>query len=140
MNNAKIYQTKQKSYILNLLTQNKDNHMTAEQMLDILKQSDTPVGKATLYRFLDILVENGTIKRYNLDNGSYCYQYVDEHAHECRQLYHLRCNVCGQIFHTDDETIKKMNGKIEKELDFKIDQTKTIFYGTCKKCQQEGQK
>ena len=132
MNSTRVYHTKQKDIILELLQKNHDNHMTAEQMLSTLKDEHTPVSKATLYRFLDCMVENGEVKKFNLDNSASCYQYVGEHNDQC--TYHLKCNSCGKVFHVDDTVINKMNSKIEKNCDFKIDKDRTVFYGICGSC------
>lgn len=135
MNSVKNYQTKQKMIILEFLQRNQNNHLTADQILKALNEENTPVGKATLYRFLDSMIESGEVKKYHLDEVASCYQYIGETAESIHLLYHLKCNLCGKILHVDDSTIEKMNHKIEKNCDFKIDQTKTVFYGICKECQ-----
>ena len=48
MNSCRNYQTKQKTAIFSLLKEHSESHLTAEQMLTILKDENTPVGKATL--------------------------------------------------------------------------------------------
>ena len=53
MNSCKNYQTRQKTAIFALLKEHPEMHLTAEQMLTILKDENTPVSKTTLYRFLD---------------------------------------------------------------------------------------
>ena len=55
----KGYNTKQKNIIIDMLKNNKDRHLTADEMLKILDGLHSPVGKATLYRFLDVLVSTG---------------------------------------------------------------------------------
>lgn len=132
MNSTRVYHTKQKNVILELLQRNHETHMTAEQMLSTLKEENTPVSKATLYRFLDVMIEQGDVKKFNIDNTPSCYQYIGEHEDHCS--YHLKCESCGKVYHVDDKAIKKMNSKIEKDCDFLIDKDKTVFYGTCKSC------
>lgn len=135
MNSVKNYHTKQKVIILDLLQRNQSVHLTVEQMLTILKNEQTPVAKTTLYRFLETMIEQGEVQKYNLDNMTSCYQYVgNEKVHN---HYHLKCNSCGKITHVDDPNINKINNKIEKSCDFKIDQSRTVFYGICKECQEE---
>ena len=71
---------------------------------------------------------------FNLDNITSCYQYVG--TDKVHNHYHLKCNICGKITHVDDPCINRMNNKIEKTCDFKIDQSRTVFYGICKECQE----
>ena len=135
MNSTRNYHTKQKVIILDLLQRNQSVHMTVEQMLNILREEQTPVGKATLYRFLDSMIEQGEVQKYSIDNNTSCYQYVGEnHKHD---TYHLMCNSCGKVTHIDNPNITKMNTKIEKQCEFKIDQSKTVFYGICRECQED---
>ncbi len=132
MNSCRNYQTKQKSAIFSLLKENYKIHMTAEQMLNILKDEETPVSKTTLYRFLDVLVENGEVNKYVIDNAS-CYQYVGNNK-ESQNCFHLICDQCGKLINANKEDIKLLDKKLEKSLNFKIDNTKTLIYGTCKEC------
>lgn len=135
MNSTRNYNTKQKEIILDLLQRNQSIHMTVEQMLSTLREEQTPVGKTTLYRYLDSLIELGEVQKYNIDNTTSCYQYIgDHHPHD---TYHLMCNSCGKITHIENPNITKINTKIEKQCDFKIDQSKTVFYGICKECQED---
>ncbi len=132
MNQVRNYQTKQKYVILDFLKRNSCEHMTAEFILAALKRENTPVSKATLYRFLDRLVSKNEVKKYNVDNISSCYQYIGNNNYH--KVYHLLCNSCGKIIHVDNGEITKLNNKIEKSCEFEIDQTKTVFYGKCKEC------
>lgn len=132
MNSCRNYQTKQKAAIFSLLKEKNNTHMTAEQMLSILKDEDTPVGKTTLYRFLDTLVESGEVNKYVIDNTS-CYQYVgkDPNSQNC---FHLICDHCGKMINASKSDIKILDKTIEKSLNFKIDNNKTVIYGTCHEC------
>lgn len=133
MNQVKNYQTKQKQVILDLLQKNHNLHMTAEQILTALKNEQTPVGKATLYRYLDTLIEQGEVKKYILDNMHSCYQYIGNES-TSHQVYHLMCNLCGKVIHVDDLNLVGLNNKIKKTCDFEIDPSKVVFYGICKEC------
>ena len=82
----KGYNTKQKNIIVDMLKKNKNRHLTADEMLKILDEMDSPVSKATLYRFLDVLVSTGDLRKYiTLEGEKACYQYIDEEATEDEQ-------------------------------------------------------
>lgn len=135
MNSCRNYQTKQKAAIFSLLKEKNYTHMTAEQMLTTLKCEDTPVSKTTLYRFLDTLVESGEVNKYIIDNTS-CYQYVgkDSNSQNC---FHLICDRCGKMINANNHDMKILDKKIEQSLNFKIDNSKTIIYGTCHECMEK---
>jgi len=127
-------QTRQKAVILEFIKLNKDVHLKAEDILEGLKQKGEPVGKATVYRFLKVLEDEGQIRKYTLsDKIPACYQYVGDHP-ECRQHYHLMCSMCGGVTHVDSQAVRAfMDETMEKE-GFAIDAGKTVFYGLCKTC------
>lgn len=50
------YRTKQRDHILQFLIENQSRHVTVDDVVDHLKQSGNPVGKATVYRYMDKLV------------------------------------------------------------------------------------
>ena len=86
----------------------------------------------TIYRYLDNLVKEGIIKKnYSEEKSSSCYQYVGK---RCKEHYHLKCNNCGEIIHLDSEIFSSIEKKIIDRYGFKIDNIKTILYGTCNKC------
>ena len=138
MNKTKYYHTKQKSVIRDFLISHQSEHLTADEMLDMLKSNETPVGKATLYRFLDTMVSGGEVKKYMIDNGSSCFQYIGKDS-PCQEHYHLKCNKCGQLFHINSLILSKAECAITKQYNFEIDQKRTIFYGICQKCQGDKQ-
>ena len=130
--NLKGYNTKPRAIILDILKASKGEHFTAEEILDMLKENQTPVGRATLYRFLDYLVQTGEVKKYIIGDGaSACYQYdtdVDD-TH-----YHLRCSICGKVFHVK---LSDMNGfvdSIKEKYGFLVDLPRTTVYGICASC------
>jgi Fur family ferric uptake transcriptional regulator len=126
--------TMQKNRILNCLIEHKNQHITAEEIMDIQKQKGTPVGKATVYRFLKQLENEGYVKKYSITEGiSACYQYLGNDS-LCNEHYHLMCNLCGDVIHFESSIIGEFVNSIYKENGFLIDERKTVFYGTCRAC------
>lgn len=132
------YNTKQRELILRYLSESNGQHVKAEEILDYLKSQDTPVGKSTVYRYLDALVEQNLVRKYTVEEGQgACYQFVGDagHAH-CKEHYHLKCSNCGELFHISCEFMDKINAHILKEHGFIVDNSKTVFYGVCEKCRE----
>lgn len=130
----KGYNTKQKNVIIEMLKQNKDRHLTADEMLKLLDDMNSPVGKATLYRFLDVLVSTGDLRKYiTVDGEKACYQYVDDEI-GCHEHYHLKCIECGKLIHVDCTYIDEIQNHIEKHHNFSVDKSRIVLYGTCSDC------
>lgn len=132
MNELNKYKTKQRAAILDFIKNNKDKEITANDILVYLNKNDLKASQTTIYRYLDTLVKEGIIKKnYSDEKSSSCYQYV---AKNCKEHYHLKCNNCGEITHLDSEIFSSIEKKIIDKYGFKIDNIKTILYGTCNKC------
>ena len=128
------YKTKQRDLILNYLIQNQDKHVTADNIIEYLKENNTPVGKSTVYRYLDALIEQNAIRKYHMEDGtSACYQLASQNP-SCIEHYHFKCNKCGDLLHVSCDTIKSISSHIYEEHDFVLDSSKTVFYGRCGKC------
>ena len=132
MNELNKYKTKQRVAILDFIESNKDREVTANDILVYLNKNDLKASQTTIYRYLDNLVKEGIIKKnYSEEKSSSCYQYVGK---RCKEHYHLKCNNCGEIIHLDSEIFSSIERKIIDRYGFKIDNIKTILYGTCNKC------
>lgn len=131
----KGYNTKQKNIIIDMLKNNKDRHLTADEMLKILDDLHSPVGKATLYRFLDVLVSTGDLRKYiTVDGEKACYQYIDEE--KCHSHYHLKCIECGSLIHIDCNHLDEIQTHVLEEHGFSVDPARIVLYGTCEKCRE----
>lgn len=129
------YNTKQREIILKYLIENKNKTITAEDIINYSTEIGEKIGKATVYRYLNNLVENNIIKKFILeDNKCSCYQYID--GKKCEDHYHLKCKNCNKIIHLDCDEFKNIQNHISKEHDFEIDSMKTVLYGLCKKCKE----
>lgn len=127
------HNTKQKNIILDVL-ENNPNHLTAEDIIYILKTDGEKVGRATVYRFLRELEETGKVKKYTLgEKNTAYYQYLGSDTH-CNCHYHFMCDVCGKLEHIDTEITQQFAQSARENYGFEIDCSKTVFYGKCKEC------
>lgn len=125
--------TKQKALILDCLKSWDAEHVTAEEIVDRLKERGTPVAKSTVYRYLAQLEEGGEVRKYLLAEGApACYQFVGEGP--CAEHYHLMCQACGEIVHFSSPELERVLGKVNDDGGFRVDGVRTVFYGTCCRC------
>ncbi|MGN1412116.1 MAG: Fur family transcriptional regulator [Oscillospiraceae bacterium] len=131
----KGYKTKQREIILKYLKENSNDHINADELAEHLKNSGNPVGKSTIYRYLDRLCcENMVRKFISPDGKSSCFQIIKD---ECHYHYHFKCIKCGELLHIKCSSLDNVSTHIQNEHGFKIDLSQTIIYGYCKKCSQE---
>ena len=125
------YQTKNKTQILDILKDNKDKHLTMEEIKEL--SSDIP--QASVYRIVDALTNEGRVRRYLVDNNQpACYQYIDE---EERIHFHLLCSKCGKLIHLECHEVNKLIEHIKEEHGFEVDISKVNLYGICKECSSQ---
>ena len=130
------YKTKQRDIILQVLIENKARHMTVDELIDCLREKNAAVGKSTIYRYLDKLVEAGQVRRFFVEEGmSACYQFND-HGNACITHYHLKCVCCGKLFHVECEFLDGLKKHIFDQHHFTVDNSKTVLYGCCEHCSQ----
>ena len=134
------YNTKQKQLIYDYLLTNREKLLSCDEISDSLKTMGTPVGKATLYRFLDSLASSGDARKI-VDEGkkSAAYQLLDKDLN-CHGHMHLKCTCCGALTHLGCDFMSTVGEHILEHHKFKIDNSKTLIYGLCCACCEKGDK
>lgn len=128
------YITKQSTEILECLKENKNRHLTADEVYGILCSNGVSVGRTTVYRHLEKLYADSVIRKFTLgDSTSACYQFF-EGDEKCFNHYHLKCTVCGKLIHAECGFLNELSEHIFNEHNFKIDGEKTVLYGVCSVC------
>lgn len=130
------YNTKQKQIITELLKDNSNRSLTSDEILFMLNKKDN-ISKATLYRHLDLLVQNYEVRKfYNSKLGRSQYQYADLES-TCSSHLHLRCSKCGKLIHLDCNETTKFINHINSNHGFRIDNLNTVINGVCSECQKK---
>lgn len=132
------YNTRQRERILAALAGCGDEHVTVAQMVELLSAGGAPVGRTTIYRYLEELAAQGLARKYTPASGaSACYQYVGE-AGACHEHYHLQCTGCGRLFHVSCEYIDAAAQHVLRHHGFALDGGRTVLVGLCRECAQGG--
>ena len=117
------YNTKQSKMVFDILLENKDRHLTADEIFEKLRISGESVGKTTIYRHLEKLCASGEVRKFTGGDGdSACYQ------------YHLKCTECGKLIHAECKFLSELSAHIYNEHGFKVDGSRTVLYGVCGDC------
>lgn len=106
------------------------NHPTAEAVYERVHLEHPHISKATVYRVLNGMVEDGTALRVRINNGA------DHFDHQTFPHHHVRCVQCGCV---DDVMIPNLDG-IDKAAGqasgYYIHEHTLQFDGVCPACQQ----
>lgn len=129
-----IYKTRQRETIINLLRNNPDITMSAEEIYLDLSKNNTDISLSTIYRNLSYLSRQGVIKKYLNQNGTFEFGIVKK---SCRTHFHLNCIKCGAIVHLHCNQIDQLRTHILIHHNFLISTPEAAISGICKKCQKE---
>lgn len=73
--------------VFDILLENKDRHLTADEIFEKLRKSGESVGKTTIYRHLEKLCTSGEVRKFTGGDGdSACYQYAGKKRRMPRAL------------------------------------------------------
>ena len=81
-------------------------HVTANEVYEFVKEVYPTIGKGTVYRNLDILVEEGALRKVEVPNGPNRFDFT------LKNHYHVRCIKCGEIFDVDMDQIPDLLERI----------------------------
>ncbi|HSM58811.1 MAG TPA: Fur family transcriptional regulator [Candidatus Sulfomarinibacteraceae bacterium] len=108
-------------------------HVSADDLVDIVHQDTPGVGRMTVYRTLDLLLELGLIRPIYQGTGAAHYVIMDEGHH-----HHLICSQCDRVFEFDDCAVQDLMKAIADRFDFEIQGHLLEFYGLCPNCHARG--
>lgn len=103
-------------------------HATAEEIYQEVIREHPSVSRATVYRNLNRLAQEGRIRKLELPTGP------DRFDHLCHRHYHVRCEKCGRIFDVDMDCIPDLEKNIRDRRGFQITGHDILFRGICPEC------
>lgn len=101
----------------------------AVDLFDALRREHPRLGRATVFRTLDLLVEQGLAQRFEGEGHVYLYTACDPVHH-----HHLVCRTCGSTTDIDDAEVDALITSVRVRHRFVLDHGSLDFYGTCRHC------
>jgi len=119
--------TQQRQVILEEL--NKLNcHPTAEDLHRIVREKLPKISIATVYRNLELLSEEGTVLKMNVDGAQRRFDGTTGNH------YHIRCSVCGRVDDVHMDVLPTVEQAAEKSTGYTVLAHKVEFTGICPDC------
>lgn len=106
----------------------RDGQFNARQLHEDLRRRG--VGRATVFRTLDLLVEMGVLNRLHTDGR--CSSYIvcaDQHHH------HLVCERCGAVQEISDGRVERALRAMAADSGFRAREHHVEIVGVCRGCQ-----
>jgi Fur family ferric uptake transcriptional regulator len=107
---------------------------TSAELWEAVQDSAPGVGRATVFRTLDLMGRLGVVQRIHRDaEDGRCHAYLacdDSHHH------HLICNVCGRVTDFEEEhELDELVREIEQRTAFRVEGHRLELVGVCPQCQ-----
>lgn len=125
--------TPQRQIVLSVFLDNPEKHLSAEDVHDLLRDSHSEIGLATIYRSLELLYELSILEKIEFGDGCSRFELANPEE-SIHHHHHIICTECGKVIEFKDDLLESLEALIEKEFDFKISNHQVKFFGKCKEC------
>ncbi len=127
--------TNQRILVLKALTEKGDNHLTAEQIYELVRVDFPDIGLATVYRTIQVLLELKLIDRVNFDDGIERYELARTKADGSKHHHHhMICLKCGKVFEFEQDMMEGLEDEIREKTGFEVVDHEVKLYGYCTEC------
>jgi Fur family transcriptional regulator, ferric uptake regulator len=107
-----------------------DGHFTAAELVTAAQAAEPAVGRATVFRTLELLEGIGAVERLDLPNGEHAYVGCEPAHH-----HHVVCSRCGRTSEIDDAGLRSVVRDVARETGFRVDDHRLELFGVCPECQ-----
>jgi Fur family ferric uptake transcriptional regulator len=114
---------------------NSNEHQSVEDIEAKLRSQDDRIGKATIYRTLEMLVKSGLVAEHDFGEGFKRYEHLFGQA-PVRE--HLVCTECGKVKAIDTPELQRLHQEVAEKQGFMPARYRLTIYGICKDCQEAG--
>jgi len=105
--------------------------LSAQEIDDRLRAGSRSVGRASVYRSLELLATLKLVQRLDMGDGVARYEAADpggDHHH------HVVCDRCGQIEPFHDPGLERAIERLAGRLSFAVDDHEVVLRGECSAC------
>lgn len=111
----------------------REGHFTADELLVASRRGRLGLGRATIFRSLDLLANLGVVERLDLLSGEHAFV-ACEPAHH----HHVVCSSCGRSAGVADLGLDRVAEAVGRATGFRVDTHRLELFGLCPSCQQLG--
>lgn len=104
-------------------------HFSAADLVDEARARRLGIGRATVFRTLDVLAELDLVERIDLPSGEHAYVACEPSHH-----HHVVCSGCGRSQDIDDAGLRAVVRDVARRTGFRIDDHRLELFGRCAEC------
>ncbi|MDE0831118.1 MAG: Fur family transcriptional regulator, partial [Vicinamibacterales bacterium] len=109
-----------------------DGHLSADDLVDLMRQEDQKISRATVYRTLQWMVDAGIARKVDFGEGRFRF----EHSYRHPRHFHLICKSCNRSSEFLSSDIELLLEEITAARGFQARQSVLQVHGTCEDCRE----
>lgn len=106
------------------------NHPTAERVYEQVAKTQPSISKATVYRVLRRMAEQGMILQVPVADGA------DRYDHQTFRHYHICCDGCGRVDDVEMPDFGDLTEKITDSCGYQLTGQMVLLRGLCPDCRR----
>src|SRR5947209_1455591 len=114
--------------ILELLEQS-GGHITSAELLGLVEQRDPSIGRASVFRTLDLMIKLGIVWT-SVQGGSTVHYMLMPGGHH----HHIVCTTCDKLIEFEDCRLGTLIAALEDEYGVRVEGHLLELYGVCEEC------
>src|SRR5258705_10030030 len=107
-----------------------EGHLSADDLVDLIRREDQRISRATVYRTLQWMVEAGIARKVDFGEGRFRF----EHSYRHPRHFHLICKTCNRSSEFLSSDIEALVEEVASARNFAASQSVVQIYGTCEEC------
>jgi Fe2+ or Zn2+ uptake regulation protein len=108
----------------------RDGHFTAADLVEDARGRRLGLGRATIFRALDLFAELGVVERVDLPTGDHAYVGCEPVRHH----HHVICTVCGRSTDVEGCGMREVVDEVARRTGYRVDAHRLELFGTCPEC------
>ncbi len=108
-------------------------YFTAADLVAATGSADPAIGRATVFRVLELLSQLGLIERLDLPSGERAYLSCEPSHH-----HHVICSRCGRAADVADCGLAQVADEMGRRTGYRVAAHRLALFGLCPACQGQG--
>ena len=107
-----------------------EGHLSADDLVDLIRREDQKISRATVYRTIQWMVEAGIARKVDFGEGRFRF----EHSYRHPRHFHLICKSCNRSYEFLSSDVEALIEEVAAARNFAARQSVLQIYGTCEAC------
>jgi Fe2+ or Zn2+ uptake regulation protein len=107
----------------------REGHFTAADLVAEAGRRRLGIGRATVFRSLDLLIDLGVVERLDLPSGDHAYVACEPSHH-----HHVVCSRCGRAVEIHDAGLRSLIEDVTARTGYTVETHRLELFGVCPAC------